>query len=418
MLHFTQAFGAISSKLRAFQPIVSNASRAARLLCVADFPLFKCRVSPGVALLHPASLFALRSFHTLRGCIPSSRVPSSSDTRRRFRSDKERLFNVHIGHPWLDGAFLYGFADSSILKSFLNTVLELNGSQAIEEIQYLPYQDIFQTRPYYPSDPVWHFTLDVRCRTKSGSQVLIEIENNYRSEWDLKARIEHSRKLSLLDTDQNTEQRSGRAPDNYNDKSTYWKKVEKLYTIVITNNKSVDFSILSQSHYFGATVVQPFLVNPCELRHVRQSDRRFGEIPNQIVFLMLDKLSLPHPGQSLTPVERWAHVLWDPALRSGVWRIPTTKDIKDVEALAGDVNDIFAFIDRLNVINLPKYVTDQYAYSVNKHNQSIDALEENIREQRMKRTALRMKNAGKSSSEIASSMGLSVQDVENLLSPD
>ncbi len=88
-------------------------------------------------------------------------------------------------------------------------------------------------------------------------------------------------------------------------------------------------------------------------------DRQLGDIPIQLVFLMLDKLKLP-PGQVLTPVERWAFIFWDAALRSKVTIIPTTKRIKDVEALAGDVKSIRAFIDRLDVTKLPLHLESYY----------------------------------------------------------
>ena len=70
----------------------------------------------------------------------------------------------------------------------------------------------------------------------------------------------------------------------------------------------------------------------------------------------------------LTPVERWAQVFQDPALRSGVATIPTTKRIKDVEALAGDVKSIRAFIDRLDVTKLPLHLKDNYDRIVNYNN--------------------------------------------------
>ena len=70
----------------------------------------------------------------------------------------------------------------------------------------------------------------------------------------------------------------------------------------------------------------------------------------------------------MTPVERWAQVFQDPALRSGVATIPTTKRIKDVEALAGDVKSIRAFIDRLDVTKLPLHLKENYDRIVNYNN--------------------------------------------------
>ena len=271
--------------------------------------------------------------------------------------------NVQIGHPCIDSIFQYGFADPGILKDFLNVVLQFDGAQAIEEISYL-------SRTMPPVDPqsnAGNFcTVDVRCRAKSGRHFLIQMQNDFRSDYHVKALLEHSRMLSRLDIDQTTSDRFRRTAKNILDKNNFWKGVEGLYTIIVTN-KSFPLSTL-KSHYLSETVAEPFLVNPYELRHIKQLDRHLGDIPNQVVFLMLDKLKPPHPGQVLTPVERWAQVFQDPALRSGVATIPTTKRIKDVEALAGDVKSIRAFIDRLDVTKLPLHLRDNYDRVVNYNN--------------------------------------------------
>jgi hypothetical protein len=285
--------------------------------------------------------------------------------------------NVQIAHPCLDSIFYYGFSDAEILKDFLNVVLQFDGAQAIEDITYLS-QILPSANPQAKSGieamSGHQFTVDVRCRTKSGRHFLMEMQNDFRSDYHMKALVEHSRMLSRLDIDQITGDRTSRIAKNVVDKNKFWKGVEGLYTIIVTN-KSFPLSTL-KSHYCSETVAEPFLVNPYELRHVKQLDRHLGDIPNQVVFLMLDKLKPPHPGQVLTPVERWAHVFQDPALRSGVATIPTTKRIKDVEALAGDVKSIRAFIDRLDVTKLPIHLRDNYDRVVNYNNGAILDIQE------------------------------------------
>ena len=292
-------------------------------------------------------------------------------------SVKKESLNVQIAHPCLDSIFHYGFADAEILKDFLNAVLQFDGAQAIEDITYLS-QILPSANPQAKSGiearSGHQFTVDVRCRTKSGRHFLIEMQNDFRGDYHMKALVEHSRMLSRLDIDQTTSDRSRRTAKNVVDKNKFWKGVEGLYTIIVTN-KSFPLSTL-KSHYCSETVAEPFLVNPYELRHVKRLDRHLGDIPVQVVFLMLDKLKPPHPGQVLTPVERWAHVFQDPALRSGVATIPTTKRIKDVEALAGDVKSIRAFIDRLDVTKLPIHLRDNYDRVVNYNNGAILDIQE------------------------------------------
>ena len=342
--------------------------------------------------------------------------------------------NVQIGHPCIDSIFQYGFADPSILKDFLNVVLKFVGAQAIEEISYL-------SRTMPPFDPQsktgYTFTVDVRCRTKSGRHFLIEMQNDFRGDYHMKALVEHSRMLSRLDTDQTAGDRFKRTAKNGTDRNKFWKGVEGIYTIIMTN-KSFPSSKL-KSYYSGETVMEPFLVNPYELRHVEQLDRHLGDIPNQVVFLMLSNLNPQHTGQVLTPVERWAHVFRDPALRSGVAKIPKTKEIKNVDALAGDVKSIRAFIDRLNVTKLPIHVKECYELAVNYHNGALADIEEKAtekglklgqekglklgqeiglklgQEKSLKYVAQRMLIAGKTISEIVDLTGLSFQIVESLL---
>ncbi len=103
-------------------------------------------------------------------------------------------------------------------------------------------------------------------------------------------------------------------------------------------------------------------------------------------------------------------------MRKGIWRIPKTKKIKDVEALAGGVNEIHAFIDRLNMINLPLSVRYFYEHSVDNHNDAIDDLEERIHADVAERklTVFRMMNAGEPISKVAAETGFTVEVVERI----
>ncbi len=289
--------------------------------------------------------------------------------------------NVQIAHPCFNSIFKYGFADAEILKDFLNVVLQFDGTQAIEDITY-PSEILPSANPHAePGYPWYQFTVSVRCRTRSGRHFLIQMQNDVQDDYHLKALVEHSRMLSRLDTDQTTRDRSRRTAKNVVDKNKFWKGVEGLYTIIVTN-QSFPSSTL-KSHYCSETVAEPFPINPYELRHVKQLDRQLGDIPIQLVFLMLDKLKLPHSGQVWTPVERWAFVFRDPALRSKVTIIPTTKRIKDVEALAGDVKSIRAFIDRLDVTKLPLHL-ESYDRRVNYNNGAFLDIQEKAYEKGLK----------------------------------
>jgi hypothetical protein len=188
------------------------------------------------------------------------------------------------------------------------------------------------------------------------------MQNDFRNDYHLKALVEHSRMLSHLDKNQTAVDcdRSKRTSKNVNDRNKFWKGVEGLYTIIVTY-KTLPAKKF-KSYYSAQALIKPFVVNPYELRRTKRLDRHCGDIPIQIVFLMLDNLTLPHIGQILTPVERWARVLRDPAFRSGVAKIPKTKTIHDFEALTGDVKSTRAFIERLDVTKLPAAVKESYEH--------------------------------------------------------
>ena len=65
------------------------------------------------------------------------------------------------------------------------------------------------------------------------------------------------------------------------------------YTIVITNKA------------FGPKMTNRRRVNPYELRHIHQLDRRYGDVPNRIILLMLDLLKTDP--EITNPIEEWAY---------------------------------------------------------------------------------------------------------------
>ena len=220
MALFTQAFRFVSSKRCVFQPIVANASKEISSVRQA-LPSLKHWALPLVAI-HPAA--SERLFHTLRVCIPSSRASSPAATPMLRSSVKKESVNVQIAHPCLDSIFYYGFSDAEILKDFLNVVLQFDGAQAIEDITYLsqilPSADP-QAKSGIEARSGHQFTVNVRCRTKSGRHFLIEMQNDFRNDYHVKALVEHSRMQIHLDKDQTAADRSKRTAKNVNDRNHF-----------------------------------------------------------------------------------------------------------------------------------------------------------------------------------------------------
>jgi predicted transposase/invertase (TIGR01784 family) len=116
--------------------------------------------------------------------------------------------------------------------------------------------------------------------------------------------------------------------------------------------------------------MEPFLVNTYELRHVRQLERHFGDIPNQIVLLMMDCLD-KEASDLTSPIERWAYVFKDKNMKSGAAKIHETKTIEEPEVIAGEDAAILAFFDRLNIKNVPQGLKERYVREIQYFNDSI-----------------------------------------------
>ncbi len=98
--------------------------------------------------------------------------------------------------------------------------------------------------------------------------------------------------------------------------------------------------------YPGEKRMEPLLVNPYELRHTEQLNRHYGDVPNKIILLMLDSLNKPAT-KLQTPIEEWAYVVKDRALRSGSNKIPETKEFGDIELITHRNPGIKEFIERM-----------------------------------------------------------------------
>ena len=319
-----QTHGFCASKLSVLEPLVTTVLKRAYTTAVKH---------DGWAPKH--------SFHSLNR---SSTPPIQSyifTGQKRFFSDQRGTKTVKIGNPCIDGIFQYGFDSTTALKGFLNTVLDFEGKKSIRSIEYLnkdlPSSDRFG----------YHFTVDVRCRTEEGHHFLIEMQNDFRDDYHMKSLIEYARMLSRLDTTQSHEDQERRSQRNKNDTSKFWKGIEGIYAIVITNK---GFSSSQMKKFYPEEpLMEPSLVNRYELRHTEKLGRRYGDIPSQIVLVMLDNMNKSQENLS-SSIERWAYVFKDSSMRSGSnKKIQETKEIIDPELLAGGDQAISEFIDRVNM---------------------------------------------------------------------
>lgn len=321
-------------------------------------------------------LFA-RSLHM----PPFSSTHAWMSTRYHFTKHPEK---VSIGHPCIDAVFQYGFQEPFIARQFLNDILGLKGKERIQDVIFLP-RDLPSSDPL--GMPKYNFTVDVQCKTKDGHYFLVEMQNDFRDDYHLKALIEHSRMLSRIDVDRVVGEDDKNLPVEKTSKRKFWRGIKGIYSIVLTNKEFGKHNM--KDRYTDEPVMEPMLVNPYELRHIHRLDRHYGDTPNQLVLLMLANLQ-KKPTKALSSVERWACVFRDDALKYGVRKIPKTKEIEDPEKIAGGNKAIEALIDRLDIRHLPRDVKERYVAAIDYHNDSWADIEEKIEARVEKRIEARV----------------------------
>ena len=402
-LALTQAEGFSASRLTMLEPSLMNGMRRATSLLSPSVARYSTILTQDADPVRFSR--GLVSLHQSRSMLAPSLFATS---RRLFSSQSIEHHSRKVYHPCVDGIFQYGFESNIAIINFLNAVLDFKGEKEIQDVEHIK-KDMPTSDP--SSSLGYHFTVDVRCRTKDGHHFLVEMQNDFRDDYHLKALIEHSRMLGCLDTDQTEDDKEKRTLKNKNDATDFWKGIQGVYTVVITNKA---FGKKTMKHsYPGEKKMEPLLVNPYELRHTEQLDRHYGDVPNRIILLMLDHLNKP-AAELKTPIEDWAYVFKDRSLRSGSDKIPETKELEDIELIADRNPGIREFIERIDVNNLPNEVRDRYMRAIRYYNGAILDIKERGKKEALLKAACAMKKRGKmTNAEIADDLGLSPAEVND-----
>lgn len=178
------------------------------------------------------------------------------------------------------------------------------------------------------------------------------------------------RTISSVEDDQ-----SIRTRQEKKEASSFWKGIEGFYTLVITNKEFKESTM--KLGYPGEETMEPALVNVYELRHTKNLDRHYGEVPNQIVLLILGRLVKP-VAELQTSIEKWAYVFRDHGMRSGTAKLSTTKYIEDFNLVIENDPAIREFIERIDVNNLPNSVRERYLSDLEKYNSYMNYLEDTV----------------------------------------
>ena len=156
---------------------------------------------------------------------------------------------------------------------FLNTALRFTGNDLIVDL-FPNHKHLHSETPYRTG---YNLTVDVRCKTMDGRHFLVEMQNDFRGDYFVKALVESSRLISRLD-----HAILSTTSDHKESSRQFWKEIKGVYTIIITNQRMTGTRINS-----NLPKMEPDLVNPYTLRHAHHLERTFGEIPYQLTLITL-----------------------------------------------------------------------------------------------------------------------------------
>jgi len=315
-----------------------------------------------------------RCFVNFHRGLPMVSPSLFATSRRLFSSQSAEHHSRKIYHPCIDGFFKHGFESDIALKGFLNSILDLKDGSAIEDIE----QTSKDMPSAVPNSGAYHFTVDVMCKTKDGRHFLVEMQNDFRDDYHMKALLEHSRMLSRIDVKQIADEQNEKPVKSSRE---FWKGIKGVYAIVLTN-KAFDEHRMKR-FYQEEPLMEPNLVNTYELRHVNQLTRHYGDTPHQLVLLMLANLRTDHLSKLFSPIEKWAYVFKDTRMKRGTAKLSPVKKIEDSDIIEEDPA-IKAFVERLDVEKIPLEVRDKYVGAINYYNDTIVDIAEKAREEGVK----------------------------------
>jgi hypothetical protein len=142
-----------------------------------------------------------------------------------------------IVNPCTDFGFKRAFTNPTILIDFLNHAMNYQGERQISELSYMD-KDLQSLDPSAGRD----FKVDIVCKTLGDRYFLIEMQNDYMSDYADKAYIEFARFLANIDRvkiyDLSMEKRKKlRIGSTEVDAKDFWKNIDEICTLVLSNKR-------------------------------------------------------------------------------------------------------------------------------------------------------------------------------------
>lgn len=267
-----------------------------------------------------------------------------------------------ILNPCLDFGFKTALKDPLVAKEFLNTILKLDGDDAIAELEYVD-------PALKSSAPLgYQFTVDVLCHSKKGEHFLIEMQNDYREDYADKVFVEFSRLAGRTDIDQLQARCEKRARTGESIRGKFWEYIKRIIAVVITNK---DFPQTKMKSGFPAqSVKEPEIVNTYTIAHTADPTRRLGNIDSRIVLVTLANLTVEQATLA-SDEDRWLYAFLDPKAKTGRAKLDAYKRISDLDLVAGNSEGLKQFYRILKTSNFTGEELTDYTSSVTAFNSAM-----------------------------------------------
>ena len=293
------------------------------------------------------------------------RTGASAATRFILPSEGQPF---EIVNPCTDFGFKRAFGNPSVLIDFLNHILDYRGGNQIVDLSYMDKE--------FPSlHPLGRdFRVDIVCQTQSNRYFLIEMQNDYTTDYADKAYVEFSRFLAKIDGEKIHDLSSGahkrrRIGQTDIAAQDFWQKIEEVCTLVISN-KRFDPHLVKQK-YTAETVAEPDIINTYEMLNTTHPTRHLGSLDAKVVLVMLANFNKA-ADELLTDTDRWLYALKDERMTTGKLKIEPFKDVLDIQKTAFESEALKQFYAELHKSNIGHDLLKEYEEQIQADNSRLE----------------------------------------------
>ena len=325
-----------------------------------------------------------------------------------------------IINPCTDFGFKRAFKNPIVLADFLNNILDYKGGDQIVQLSYMD-------KEFASLDIAGRaFTVDIVCLTENQRYFLIEMQNDYGPDYADKSYVEFARFLAGVDSVKlhdlsmgGEPQRRRRIGDTDIEAQDFWKKIQEVCTVVISNKRfRPDFK---KERFTDETVAEPDVINTYEMRHNVHANRHLGSLKAKVVLVMLANFHKTEY-QLETMMDRWLFALKDESMATGREKINAFKVISDITSSASDSEALKRFYAGLHVRSVGKDILTDYEKEVKFINDRDDRKKADWKaEGRIEgeiEVMMKMRAAGMQDAEIARIVKLTEEQFQELMIRD